>query len=387
MKIGNFISVVAGEKGFENNVSGHIQVPLEGMAHLKHAGHDVHLITNEYGEDRSLPNCLDPGIPVHYVTDSRKRGGILTRDADQGRGTRLGDLRRQVSQIKRICREQQFDVLHLHGYNRTAHLGGGLRMLGLSCPAVCTVFAAYFPERFSFVTRRLWKRLDAVVAGTDCVVEHFGREGIHVDRFRHGIIRDPLAEHGGQPIGPRKRVLFWRDPSVENGADLTVTAYRALAPKYPDIDFDFAIRPHWDQVPGIDELESEFQNVHVHRFPYPEGTTLPGLLLASICVLQPMRHLSINPQLVIAESLVAGIATVASDLDSNRELVQDGVTGRLVRTGDAEDLTAALDALLADPEGTRRMGEAARKDMASRWNWSHLVEDLVGIYERVCNHR
>lgn len=385
MKIGNFISVVAGEEGFENNVSGHIQVPLEGMACLRKAGHDVHLITNEYGEGRSLPNCLDPDIPVHQVTDSRNRGGILTRAGDQGRGTRLGDLRRQVSQIKRICREQQFDVLHLHGYNRTAHLGGGLRLLGLPCPAVCTVFAAYFPERFPIVTRRLWKRLDAVLAGTDCVVEHFAQEGIKVDRFRHGIIRDPLREHGDQPVGPRNRVLFWRDPSVENGADLTVAAYRALAPKYPEINFDFAIRPHWNQVPGIDELDADFENVHVHRFPYPEGTTLPGLLLESVCVLQPMRHLSINPQLVIAESLVAGIATVASDLDSNRELVRDGETGRLVRTGDAEDLTAALDSLLADPEGTRRMGEAARRDMADRWNWSHLVEDLVQVYERVRN--
>ena len=55
----------------------------------------------------------------------------------------------------------------------------------------------------------------------------------------------------------------------------------------------------------------------------------------------------------------------------------------MVRTGDAEDLIRALDALLADPEGTLRMGEAARKDMACRWNWSHLVEDLVQVYERV----
>ncbi|MEE2719683.1 MAG: glycosyltransferase family 4 protein [Planctomycetota bacterium] len=383
MKIGNFISVVAGEKGFEHNVSGHIQVPLEGMARLRAAGHDVHLITNEYGEDRSLPACLDPDIPVHQVTDSRKRGGILTRDSEQGRGLRFASLLRQVAQIKQICHEHEFDVLHLHGYNRTAHLGGGLRLLGLRTPTVCTVFAAYFPERLPLITRRLWKRLDAVVAGTDCVVEHFAREGITVDRFRHGIIRDPRAEHGDAEIGPRRRILFWRDPSVENGADLAVAAYRTLAPRYPQFDFDFAIRPHWDQVPGIDELEQEFDNVHVHRFPYPDGVTLPGLLLESICVIQPMRHLSINPQLVIAESLVAGIATIASDLDSNRELVRDGVTGRLVGTTDPSDLTQALDELLADPEGTLAMGQAAMADMAERWNWDHLVGDLEAVYTRI----
>ena len=383
MKIGNFISVVAGEKGFEHNVSGHIQVPLEGMARLRAAGHDVHLITNEYGPDRSLPACLDPAIPVHQVADSRNRGGILTRAADQGRGMRLAALRRQVAQIKRICHEQQFDVLHLHGYNRTAHLGGGLRLFGLRTPVVCTLFATYFPERFPILTRRLWKRVDAVVAGTECVVERCAEQGIAAHRFRHGIIRAPRAEHGDRPIGPRRKILFWRDPSVENGADLAVAAYRTLAPKYPDFDFEFAIRPHWNQVPGIEELEAEFDNVRVHRFPYPDGITLPSLLLESICVIQPMRRLSINPQLVIAESLVAGIATVASDLDSNGELVQDGVTGRLVGTDDPTELTDALDRLLADPASTLRMGESAEADMARRWNWDHVVTDLEAVYRRV----
>ena len=124
VRIGNYISVVAGELGYEHNVSGHIQVPLEGMRRLKEAGHDVHLVTNEFGEDRSLPACLDETIPVHLVSDARNRGGILTRDSDQGRGVKLAALRRQVRQLKGICLEHGFDVLHLHGYNRTAHLGG-----------------------------------------------------------------------------------------------------------------------------------------------------------------------------------------------------------------------------------------------------------------------
>lgn len=383
MKIGNFISVVAGEKGFEHNVSGHIQVPLEGMARMRAAGHEVHLITNEHAEDRTLPACLDPDIPVHLVTDSRNRGGILTRAADQGRGFRIRDLRRQVKQIRRICRDQEFDVLHLHGYNRTAHLGGGLRLLGLKCPVVCTVFSAYFPERFSLVTRRLWKRVDAVVTGTEFVRSEYGRQGIEVDRIRHGLIRDLRIEHGDRPIGPRRRVLFWRDPSTENGADLAVEAYRAMAPRYPQVDFDFAIRPHWNPVPGIEALEAEFENVHVHRFPYPEGITLSGLLLESLCVIQPMRHLTINPQLVIAESLAAGIPTIASDLDSTSELIRDGETGRLVPVGDADALAAALDDLLSDPAATEAMGVAASRDMVDRWNWTHFVDDLMDVYKRV----
>ena len=387
MRIGNFISVVAGERGFEHNVSGHIQIPLEGMRRLQEAGHDVHLITNEYGSDRSMPACLDPEIPVHLVTDSRNRGGILTRAADQGRGFKVMALKRQVDEIKRLCREHEFDVLHLHGYNRTAHLGGGLRLTGLQCPVVCTVFAALFPERFSMVTRRLWKRVDALVTATEYVRRGYDAQRLHVDVVRHGLIRDLRTEHDGSPLGPRKRVLFWRDPSIANGADLALEAYRELAPKHPDVDFDFAIRPYWDPVDGIDALAEQHDNVHVFRFPYEDGITLPGLLLESICVLQPMRRLTINPQLVIAESLAAGIPTIASDLDSTNEVVQDGVTGRLVPVGDAGSLTSALDEMLSDPAALAAMGEAAAADIRTRWSWDHFLDDIGSVYERVTKGR
>ena len=383
MRIGNFISVVAGERGFEHNVSGHIQIPLEGMRRLREAGHEVHLITNEYGSDRSMPACLDPELPVHLVTDSRNRGGILTRASDQGRGFKLMALKRQVDQIKRLCREHKFDVLHLHGYNRTAHLGGGLRLTGLQCPVVCTVFAALFPERFSMVTRRLWKRVDALVTATEFVRRGYEAQRLQVDVVRHGLIRDLRTEHDGSPLGPRKRVLFWRDPSTANGADLALEAYRSLAPKYPDVDFDFAIRPYWDPVDGIDALAEQHDNVHVFRFPYEDGITLPGLLLESICVLQPMRRLTINPQLVIAESLAAGIPTIASDLDSTNEVVQDGVTGRLVPIGDAPALTAALDELLTDRAALAAMGDAAAADIKARWSWAHFLDDIGSVYDRV----
>jgi glycosyltransferase involved in cell wall biosynthesis len=387
MRIGNFISVVAGERGFEHNVSGHIQIPLEGMRRLREAGHEVHLITNEYGPDRSMPACLDPEIPVHLVTDSRNRGGILTRAADQGRGFKLLALKRQANQIKRLCREHEFDLLHLHGYNRTAHLGGGLRLAGLDCPVVCTVFAALFPERFSLLTRRFWKRVDAMVTSTEFVRRGYAAQRLNVDIVRHGLIRDLRQEHDGSPLGPRKRVLFWRDPSTANGADLAVESYQALAPKYPDVDFDFAIRPYWDPVDGIDELAQLHDNVHVFRFPYEDGVTLPKLLLESLCVLQPMRRLTINPQLVIAESLAAGIPTIASDLDSTSEVVQDGVTGRLVPVGDAGALTEALDDMLSDRAALADMGEAAAADIKNRWSWNYFLGDITSVYERVTKGR
>ncbi len=61
------------------------------------------------------------------------------------------------------------------------------------------------------------------------------------------------------------------------------------------------------------------------------------------------------------------------------EIVEDGVTGRLVPTGDAEAIAAAAADLLADPERRRRMGEAA----ASRARRLYDVAVLVPEWERL----
>lgn len=383
MKIGVYVSVIAGQKGFENNVSGHIQVPLRAIDELLKAGHEVHLITNEFGEDRSLPFCLPKDVEMHLVTDARNRGGILEREGNQNHGMNIVHLYKQISEIKKICKEQQFEVLHLFGYNRTAHLGAGLRILGLKCPVVVTIFAANFPEKFSFITKRLWKKVNAVVTATAFAKRRLEEEGIPTTQVRHGIIRDLLMEHDGTQTKEPCRVLFWRDMTLRNGADVALAAYSNLAEKYPDVQFDFAVRPHWNPIEGVEEIVSTFDNVHIYRFPYEGGITLPKLILESICVVMPIRNLSIDPQLVIAETLATGVPVITTSQRSNPEFVLDGTTGYLTEIGDEEGVTEALDAMLSDRAATAQMGKRAKEHIDNNWNWKQYVTDIIEIYNRV----
>ncbi|MGR0320243.1 glycosyltransferase [Agromyces sp. ZXT2-3] len=63
----------------------------------------------------------------------------------------------------------------------------------------------------------------------------------------------------------------------------------------------------------------------------------------------------------LLEAMAAGCAVVASDVPGINEAVQDGANGVLVAPGSTEQLTAALDALIADPERRRRLGAGARE--------------------------
>ncbi len=383
MKIGVFVSAIAGQKGYENNVSGHIQVPLQSCNELLRAGHDVHLITNEFGEDRSLPFCLDQDMKIHFVTDSRNRGGVMERKGQQKDGLSLFRLKQQVSEIKRICHEEQFDVLHLFGYNRIAHLAGGLRFLGLKIPTVVTILGTRFPEKFSFITKRLWNQIDAIVTSTSHVKDCLERESIHTTQVRHGVIRHISDEHDGSALEAKHRVLFWRDLTTKNGADVAMGAYEKLASKYPEISFEFAVRKHWDPVQGLEESAKKYPNITVYHFPYQDGITLPKLLLESICVVMPIRHMSIDPQLVIAETLAMGIPVITTNQRSNPEFVIDGDTGYLAELGDVEQTAEALDRMLSDREATVVLGKQAKEHIEINWNWDNYVTEILEVYKRV----
>ena len=380
MKIGVYVSAIAGQRGFENNVSGHAQVPLQSIEELQNAGHEVHLITNEFGKDRSLPFCLDAGMTVHFVTDSRERGGILERTGKQGSGIRLLRLMKQIREIKGICKREELEVLHLFGYNRTAQLAGALRLTGLRIPVVVTMFGVILPERFSFIKKCLWRRVDRIVTATSYVKDLLMHEGLSATQVRHGVIRDIVEEQGSCELLPKHRVLFWRDMTERNGADIALAAFDRLAPNYPDISFNFAVRPHWSPVEGVEEIANNHSNIHIYHFPYKDGITLPKLLLESLCVVMPIRHMTIDPQLVIAETLASGVPIITTDQQSNPEIVREDITGQLVPLGDVDATTEALDKMLSNQEETLQMGREAKVDIATRWNWNNYATEIVEIY-------
>lgn len=386
MIIGHYVSHVAVRAGYERNVSGHAQHPLQAMRLLLEAGHGTHLITNQSPADYVMPDFLPRDAVVHQVIDSRRRRDRVAGTVSKERGVLPLAAVRQARQIIRIARENRFDVLHTYGHNRTAHLGGVLRMLGLEIPVVATVITPKFPERLPRpIARRIWRRLDAVVTATEYVKVVLAEQGIPARVIRQGAVRRLADELGDQSPGPRHRVLFWRDATLNNGADLALHVYDALAPAHPDVSFDMAIRPNVNEIPGLDELARKHPNVNVHRFPYPEGISLAKLVFESLCVLLPMRRHSIDPQLVVIESMDAGAPVVASDINSARELIDHARNGMLIPVGDADAATAAVDELLNDRPRALEMGRRAAQEVATNWNWDDYVSRIVELYQSLGN--
>ena len=82
----------------------------------------------------------------------------------------------------------------------------------------------------------------------------------------------------------------------------------------------------------------------------------------------------------ILEAMASGLPVVATRVGGNVELIEDGVTGRLVPSADSTALGQALIDVLTDPESASRMGKAARAHVEARFSLDRMVSDYDRIY-------
>lgn len=77
--------------------------------------------------------------------------------------------------------------------------------------------------------------------------------------------------------------------------------------------------------------------------------------------------------------MAAGLPIVASAVGQVVDVLGDGRAGVLVAPGDVAALTAALDALRADPARRRRLGTAARRQAVAHHGWDGTVDRILDL--------
>jgi glycosyltransferase involved in cell wall biosynthesis len=87
--------------------------------------------------------------------------------------------------------------------------------------------------------------------------------------------------------------------------------------------------------------------------------------------------------LKILESMAAGVAVVASDLPPVRELVRDGVEGRLVAPDRPAELARAIRVLMAYPHLRRAMGKRGRERVVREFSWERSLRGLRSVYDHI----
>jgi glycosyltransferase involved in cell wall biosynthesis len=83
------------------------------------------------------------------------------------------------------------------------------------------------------------------------------------------------------------------------------------------------------------------------------------------------------------EAAAMGLPIVATNVRGCRQVVADGITGRLTPAGDAAGLAGAIAELAADAGMRARMGAAARQKALAEFDQQRVIDLTLAIYQRL----
>ena len=83
------------------------------------------------------------------------------------------------------------------------------------------------------------------------------------------------------------------------------------------------------------------------------------------------------------EAMRGECAVLVSDLPALSEIVNDGVTGRLFKSGDVEDLANVIEELCREGDQRKRLGQAAKAWVEENRTWSSVIDSVPSLYEEL----
>ena len=85
----------------------------------------------------------------------------------------------------------------------------------------------------------------------------------------------------------------------------------------------------------------------------------------------------------LIEAQAAGVPAVTTDVGGARDVVEDGVTGRVLDPEDVSGMADAIAEILDDPDLASRFAAAGRTHSLSRFTLARLVRDIDDLYTRL----
>ena len=189
-------------------------------------------------------------------------------------------------------------------------------------------------------------------------------ERIHVIPNMVDDVAGKVGESAGDYVGFAGRV------SPEKGVDVLMQAARRM----PDVPFRIA--GSYDRLPTLPSTAPP--NVRFLGHLGPED--LSSFYAGARMIVVPSVWFEGFPT-VIPQAMLRGRPVIASDVGGLRDVIDDGATGYLFPTGDAEQLAARIGALWSDPRLASIMGRTAREKALREYSRDRYYNRLMAAFE------
>lgn len=241
--------------------------------------------------------------------------------------------------------------------------------------------------------QRCWNAADVVVVPAETIARNL----VHLGCAAQKIVVVPNGADVGAPFTPEdarpaaateRYVLYFGAMQPWQGIDTLMRAFTRLA-DFADLRLVLCASHRSRQVRRYERLAERLLLAErvVWQFALSEQELAPWRAFA-LASAAPLRECARNLEqgcapLKILESMAAGVPVVASDLPAVRELITDGIDGRLVAPDRPADLARALRLLIDYPDERARLGQAARRRIERHFTWQSSLAKLEHVYRRL----
>ena len=309
-------------------------------------------------------------------------------------------------QIAKDCERTGYDIIHIHNFSQFVpiirqHNPSSKIILHLHCEWVNRLDESAIAARLdkadlviscsNYVTNKIRTRFPEYASICATV-----NNGVDADYFV------PSDRDDNQHDKTAPQILFVGRISPEKGIHDLIDAFIKIAEKYPQAELTIA-GPHLvvsreflfdlQHEPEVQALEPFYELNYLEYIKSKIPAHLSDQVIFTDSL--PQKELLpyyqkadvvINPSLseAFGMSLVEAMATqtpvVATSIGGMPEIVDDGITGRIVEPGNPTALAEATVEIISNPKRAKAMGEAGRTKVLQRYCWSKIAETLVNKY-------
>ncbi|MDQ3957351.1 MAG: glycosyltransferase family 4 protein [Actinomycetota bacterium] len=294
--------------------------------------------------------------------------------------------RRAVTRLRAIVSRGRYDVVHAHGLR--AGIDSALASRG-GPPVLLTVHNLVHRDVAGRLKAPVYRRAEGLAvrltdhtfAVSDDIARHLRRLSAGRDK-----VEVLYLGIGDPPAVSRAPSEVRRELGVAENDGLIVTASRLAPQKALHVMLDALARLERVvlAVLGTGPLESELRTRaaaagvgdRVRWLGFRADAVDYVAAADAFCLSSVWEGVPLAAQ----EAILLGVPVVATAVGGMPELVEDGVTGRLVPPGDAAALAGAMERVLADRGVAQEYAAAARAHLEARFSTARMLDRLASAY-------
>ena len=233
----------------------------------------------------------------------------------------------------------------------------------------------------------LQQLVDRIICVSEGVRATFRQAGVPAHRLR--VVRNGISPRRATPDPASVRAALGLPPDTlvvltvarfypQKGHRYLAAAAPAIVAQVPNVHFLWV-----GEGEHADELRRQ-----VHALRLAERISFLGLR-NDVPDLMAAADLFVLPSvfeglpLVVLEAIAAGLPVVGTRVCGTSELIDDGVTGRLVDAGDAAALASAVSEALTQPSLRAAWARAAQQRCAEEGSAARMARETAAVYEEL----